>query len=190
MVHFSFSFVCSIFLGKTGEVSAAAVKGAAEAVTLVISIAGGLVFWSGIMRLAKKAGICDGVLKIILPIIRLIFPNLKKDSEAVKYIGMNITANLLGLGNAATPFGIEAMRTLNKQNPYKNRPSDDMIAFAVINSSSLQLIPTTLSVIRSSHGSANPMDIVPAVLITSVLSLSMGLIVARFISFLERKKKK
>lgn len=184
-----FSFICSIVLGKESELSSAAIQGAASAVTLIISITGGICFWSGIMNVAKKAGICSAVEKIILPIIRVIFPRLKKGCEATKYIAMNITANLLGLGNAATPLGIKAMQRLNEQNPYKDRPSDEMITLAVINSSSIQILPTTLSVIRAAHGCANPMDIVPAVILTSVISLSAGLIVCRGISYIERKKK-
>ena len=185
-----FSLICAIFLGKQELLSSAALSGGAQALELVISIAGGICFWSGIMAVAKKAGVCNTVEKIILPIIRVIFPRLKKGCEATKYIAMNITANLLGLGNAATPLGIEAMRKLNERNPYKDRPSDEMITLAVINSSSIQLIPTTLSAIRSSFGSQNPMDIVPAVIITSILSLSAGLLVCKTISFIERKKRK
>lgn len=184
-----FSFICSIVLGKQQQLSTAAIQGAASAVTLVISITGGLCFWSGIMNVAKKAGICTAVEKIILPIIKIIFPRLKKGCEATKYIAMNITANLLGLGNAATPLGIKAMHKLNEQNPYKDRPSDEMITLAVINSSSIQILPTTLSVIRASYGCKNPMDIVPAVIVTSILSLSAGLIVCKGISLIERKKK-
>lgn len=184
------SFAFAVCLGKTSELSSAAISGATEAVTLVISLAGGLCFWSGIMRLASKAGVCDFLVKLISPLLRLVFPKLDKGSKAVKYIGMNVAANLLGLGNAATPFGIEAMRALQALNPHPDRPSNDMVCFAVINSSSIQLVPTTLAVIRSAHGCNNPMDIVPAVIVTSFISLSIGLFVAKIIPFFERKKKK
>ncbi len=184
------AFVFSIFLGKTGELSNAAISGASQAVTLVIKLAGGLVFWSGMMNLIKKSGISDLVSKLLSPIIKLIFPKLNKKSRAAQYIGLNLSANMLGLGNAATPFGIEAMRELNKLNPTPDRPSNDMVCFAVINSASIQLLPTTVAIIRAAHGAQNPMDILPAVLLTSLLSLSVGLFFAKIIPLFERKKRK
>ena len=184
------AFVFSIFLGKTGEISNAAISGASQAVTLVIKLAGGLVFWSGMMNLIKKSGISDLVARLLSPIIRLVFPKLDKKSRAAQYIGLNISANMLGLGNAATPFGIEAMRELNKLNPTPDHPSNDMVSFAVINSASIQLLPTTVAIIRAAHGSKNSMDILPAVLLTSVLSLAVGLFFAKIIPLFERKRKK
>ena len=97
---------------------------------------------------------------------------------------------MLGLGNAATPLGIEAMRELNRLNPRPDRPSDDMVCFAVINSASIQILPTTVAILRAAHGSENPMDILPAVLLTSVISLALGLLVAKAIPLFERKKRK
>lgn len=184
------SFAFSLFLGRAQELSSAAITGASDAVSLVITLTGGLCFWSGMMRVAQKAGICDFIVKLISPVLKLVFPRLGKNGRAAQLIGMNISANMLGLGNAATPFGIEAMRELNRLNPYSDRPSDDMVSFAVINSASIQLLPTTLSVIRSVHGCKNPMDIVPAVILSSVLSLAVGLFFARVIPFFERKKRK
>lgn len=184
------AFVFSVFLGRTGEISNAAISGAAQAVTLVIKLAGGLVFWSGMMNLVKKSGISDLIAKLLSPIIRLIFPKLDRRSKAAQYIGLNISANMLGLGNAATPFGIEAMRELNKLNPTPDRPSNYMVYFAVINSASIQILPTTVAVIRAAHGSSNPMDILPAVILTSVISLALGLLTAKIIPLFERKLKK
>ncbi|MBQ8868425.1 MAG: spore maturation protein A [Oscillospiraceae bacterium] len=184
------AFIFSIFLGKTGELSNAAISGASQAVTLVIKLAGGLVFWSGMMNLIKKSGISDLVARLLSPIIRLIFPKLDKKSRAAQYIGLNLSANMLGLGNAATPFGIEAMRELNKLNPTPDRPSNDMVYFAVINSASIQLLPTTVAIIRAAHGSKNPMDILPAVLMTSIISLAVGLFFAKIIPLFERKRRK
>ncbi len=184
------AFVFSIFLGKASELSNAVISGASQAVTLVIKLAGGLVFWSGMMNLVKKTGISDLIAKLLSPIIKLIFPKLDRKSRAAQYIGLNISANMLGLGNAATPFGIEAMRELNKLNPTPDRPSNDMVCFAVINSASIQLLPTTVAVIRAAHSAQNPMDILPAVLLTSVISLVLGLLVAKIIPLFERKRRK
>ena len=142
------------------------------------------------MNLIKKSGISDLVARLLSPIIRLIFPKLDKKSRAAQYIGLNLSANMLGLGNAATPFGIEAMRELNKLNPTPDRPSNDMVYFAVINSASIQLLPTTVAIIRAAHGSKNPMDILPAVLMTSIISLAVGLFFAKIIPLFERKRRK
>ena len=177
-------------MGKTGEVSSAALSGASEAVSVVIKLAGGLVFWSGMMNIIKKAGISDKIAGLLSPFIRLIFPKLDRKSRAAECVSLNISANMLGLGNAATPLGIEAMRELNKLNPHTDRPSNDMVSFAVINSASIQILPTTVAILRAAHGSINPMDILPAVLLTSIISLALGLLVCKTIPLLERKKKK
>ncbi|MBQ1263416.1 MAG: spore maturation protein A [Oscillospiraceae bacterium] len=184
------AFVFSIFLGKTGEVSSAALSGASEAVEVVIKLSGGLVFWSGMMNIIKKSGISNKIARLISPLVRLVFPKLDRKSRAAECISLNISANMLGLGNAATPLGIEAMRELNALNPHKDRPSNDMVAFAVINSASIQLLPTTVAFMRAAHGSKNPMDILPAVLLTSVISLALGLIVCKILPLFERKRQK
>lgn len=157
---------------------------------VVIKLAGGLVFWSGMMNLIKKSGLGDKIARLLSPLVRLIFPKLDRKSRAAECISLNISANMLGLGNAATPLGIEAMRELNRLNPRPDRPSDDMVCFAVINSASIQILPTTVAILRAAHGSENPMDILPAVLLTSVISLALGLLVAKAIPLFERKKRK
>lgn len=183
------SFVFAIFSGNMNEVSSAAVSGCADAVTLVLRLCGGLCLWSGIMRLCDKCGICAFVSRLLSPILKLIFPSLSKNGEAMNLISMNVSANLLGLGNAATPLGIAAMKKLSELNPKKSIASDDMVAFAVINSSSIQLLPTTLATLRASYGCENPMNVLPAVLITSILSLLVGLIFAKIIPlYIGRKK--
>lgn len=184
------SFVFAIFLGRVDALSEAAVSGAGDAVQLVLRLAGGLCFWSGMMRLADKAGICDLIRKMLTPLLRLVFPKLDVKGKAAQLISMNISANLLGLGNAATPFGIEAMRELNKQNPKREYPSDYMVSFAVINSASIQLLPTTLAVLRSSYGCSDPMNILPATLCCSIASLAVGLALSRIIPIFKRKAKK
>ena len=183
------SVVMSLVLGQTNELSSAAVLGATQAFELVLKLAGGLCFWSGIMRVAQKAGICDFLAKLLKPVLRLIFPKLPPQSSAAKLISMNISANLLGLGNAATPFGIAAMKELSKLNPNKSVARDDMVCFAVINSSSIQLLPTTLALLRASYGAQNPLDILPSVICASVLSLCTGLLVAKILPIYMRGKK-
>lgn len=183
------SFVFAVFSGNMSALSSAAVSGCADAVSLVLRLCGGLCLWSGIMRLCEKSGICAFLSRLLSPILKLIFPSLSKNGEAMHLISMNVSANLLGLGNAATPLGIAAMKKLAELNARKNIASDDMVAFAVINSSSIQLLPTTLATLRSSYGCINPMNILPAVLITSLISLIVGLLLAKIIPlYIGRKK--
>lgn len=183
------SFIFAVFSGNMSAVSAAAVSGCADAVSLVLRLCGGLCLWSGIMRLCEKSGICAFLSSLLSPVLKLIFPSLSKKSEAMHLISMNVSANLLGLGNAATPLGIAVMKKLAEINPKKYMASDDMVTFAVINSSSIQLLPTTLATLRASYGCDNPMNILPAVLITSVLSLSVGVFFAKIIPlYIGRKK--
>lgn len=183
------SIVFSIVFGKTAELSSAAVLGSSEAFELVLKLAGGLCFWSGLMRVAQKAGICDLISRLLRPLLKLIFPKLPPKSTAAELISMNISANLLGLGNAATPFGIAAMKELSRLNLNRNVASDEMVCFAVINSSSIQLLPTTLCLLRASYGAKNPLDVLPAVICASILSLAVGLILAKILPIYKGGKK-
>ena len=183
------SVIMSLVFGKTSELSSAAILGATQAFELVLKLAGGLCFWSGIMKVAQKAGICDAIAKLLRPILKLIFPKLPEKSTACKLISMNISANLLGLGNAATPFGIAAMKELSHLNLNKSVASDEMVCFAVINSSSIQLLPTTLCLLRASYGAKNPLDVLPCIICASVLSLSVGLILAKILPIYKGAKK-
>lgn len=183
------SFVFAIFSGNMNAVASASVQGCADAVALVLRLCGGLCLWSGIMRLCEKSGICAFLGKLLSPLLKRLFPSLSPKGEAMQLISMNVSANLLGLGNAATPLGIAAMKKLSQLNPKKHIASDDMVNFAVINSSSIQLLPTTLATLRAAHGCTDPMNILPAVLVTSVLSLSVGLLFAKIIPIYIRRKK-
>ncbi len=182
------SFVFALFSGSADRLSLAATSSAAEAVSLIISLTGGLCFWSGLMRLADKAGICSGVKKLLTPLLKIIFPRLDTKGKAANLISMNITSNLLGLGNAATPLGIAAMKELSALNQHKNIPSDDMVTFAVINSSSLQILPTTLATLRAAHSVSNPLNILPAIICSSIASLAVGVFFARIVPALRRKR--
>ena len=173
------SLVAGVFTGNTKAVSEALMSGAAEAVELLVGILGIMCFWSGIMEIGKRARITDGLARLFSPVLRLLFPHLDKNSEAMRYISLNVSANLLGLGNAATPFGIEAMKELQKLNPVRDRASDSQLMFVLINTASLQLLPTTLCAYRASYGSENPYIIIPCVWLTSVAALLMGISVAR-----------
>lgn len=172
------SIFCAFFTGKISNLSSAILSGAGDAVTLIISILGMMALWSGIMKIAQKSGITDFLAKLFLPLIKLLFPDCNPKGSAAKAICMNITANLMGLGNAATPFGIKAMKELKKESGVKNLSvaTNSMITFVVINTASLQLIPTFLCTLRQNYGAKNPMDIAPILWITSLTAITAGII--------------
>ena len=175
------STVCAVFTGNISSLSNAVLSGANDAVSLVISILGMMAFWTGIMKIAEKSKITECLSNILSPIIKFIFPDCQAKSSATKAICMNITANLLGLGNAATPFGIEAMKKLQKNNNFKSTATNSMAMLIIINTASLQLIPTLLCTLRQKHGCANPMEIIPHLWIISAVSLAAGVISAKIL---------
>ncbi|MBQ2944291.1 MAG: spore maturation protein A [Ruminococcus sp.] len=182
------SLVFSLFTGNTQEVSQSLISGAGEAVELLLSILGVLCFWSGIMEIAKRAKITDMLAKIFAPVLSPLFPCVDKSSEAMHCISLNISANLLGLGNAATPFGLQAMKELQKLNPIRDRASDSQVVFVVMNTASLQLLPTTLCAYRASFGSEKPFEVIPCVWLSSAVALLVGITVAKVLCTDERKK--
>jgi spore maturation protein A len=141
-------------------------------------MAGMMCAWTGLMKIADAGGITSLLSKLLSPLMRLLFPSLKKGSPAVRAICMNITANLLGLGNAATPMGIAAMKELAKLNPSQTA-DNAMVMFVVINASSIQLIPTFMGTLRAKYGSPAPFDILPAVWLASVVALLAGIAAAK-----------
>ncbi len=177
------SFVCSLYTGNMEELSSAVLNGAGKAVELLISLLGIMALWSGLMKIADKGGITSILAKIFSPLLRLLFPDYKKDSPALKAICANMAANLLGLGNAATPFGIAAMKEMQKENKNPEKANKSMVMFVVLNTASIQLIPTTIAAMRSSSGSKQPFDIIVAVWVVSVLSLAAGIVAAKAFEF-------
>lgn len=177
-----FALISAIFTGNSESLSASVLNGASEAINLIISIAGILCFWSGIMEIAKESGVTKAMAKFSSPILSRLFKNVPKNSPAFEYISLNISANLLGLGNAATPLGLNAMKELKALNHSKTEASDDMVLFVVLNTASIQLIPTTLCAYRQSYGSTAPFEIIPAAWLTSLIALTVGIIVAKTLS--------
>lgn len=175
--------------GRIGEVSNAALSECARAVELVLKLMGAMCLWSGLMKVAEEAKLTDKISGMLRPITKRLFKGLPKDSPALKCISMNITANLLGLGNAATPLGLSAMKELSKLQAPEERgaASNEMITLVVLNTASIQLIPTTIAMLRLEYGSQNPMEVLPAILASSFISVCTGLILCKL---LERQKKK
>ncbi len=182
------SVICAIITGKVSELSGAVLSGAGDAVALIISILGMMALWTGIMKIAEKAGVTDFLAQIFSPFIKFLFPDYLPNSLVSKSICMNITANLLGLGNAATPFGIKAMKEMQKHNSTPKSATNSMIMFFVINAASLQLIPTMLCTLRQKHGAENPLDIIVFLWITSFVALATGISVAKFFEKVNYKK--
>ena len=174
--------------GDASSVSNAAVSACGEAVTLCITLCGIICLWSGIMRVAQRSGLTEIVAKVLSPILRLIFHGISPKGEAMQYIILNITANLLGLGNASTPFGIAAMKALEKEEKSGEKATDNMILFVVLNTASLQLIPTTVAALRLQHGSAAPMEILPAVWAVSVINAVLTVSAAKIMGAVSRKR--
>lgn len=173
------SFVCSAFTGKMEELSQSVIDGAEKSVTLVLSMAGLMCLWSGLMRIAEAGGMTRILAKAFSPILSRLMPDYAKDADTMQAVSANITANLLGLGNAATPLGIEAMKRMKKNNPLKNTANNSMVIFVVLNTASVQLIPTTIAALRSASGSKAPFDILVPMWIVSVLALLAGIIPAK-----------
>jgi spore maturation protein A len=155
---------------------------AQHSIELLIALAGIMAIWSGIMKLCEKSGIVDFVAKVLNPPMRLIFPGLhKKSPKAMGSIIMNISTNMMGLSNAATPFGIKAMEELQNINPKKERASDYMVTFLIINAACFQFLPTTVISIRAGLKAGDPTDIILPTIITTLIALISGLISSTFL---------
>lgn len=172
------SVICSVIFGNTHNLSQALIESGASSVELILTMAGIMCLWSGIMKIAVESGLTSIFAKVFAPLLRPLFPRLAKDSDAFQSITMNISANLLGLGNAATPFGLKAMQQLHTLNDRSDTASNEMVIFVVMNTASLQLLPTTLATLRQSYGSSAPFEIMVPVWISSACALAVALIIA------------
>ena len=174
------SLIFSLIAGDVGNLSQGIMDAAAGAIELLLSISGMLCMWSGFMRIAKDSGLIDKLSRLCAPLLRRLYPDVAPESDAFRYISMNISANLLGLGNAATPLGLNAMRELRRISG-SDTASDSMVTFVIMNTASIQLLPTTVAALRKSYGSQHPFDILLCVWITSALALTAALMSSRLI---------
>lgn len=176
------SFFCAICTGHVEQLSAAVMNGASSAVELCLTTLGMMCFWTGLMHAAEQGGLTQLLAKALSPILRWLFPKLQKNSPALGAVCMNLTANMLGLGNAATPLGLAAMQELQKETDTAPGTADNaMVLFVVLNTSSLQLIPTFMATLRGKYGAAQPFDILPAVWITSICALLAAVTMAKLL---------
>ncbi len=162
--------------GQGGAVSEAIISGAGDGVQITLGLAGMFCLWSGLVEVASQAGIMKWLSKLMWPIIRLLMPNLPKDCDAVQAMSMNIVANLLGVGNAATPLGIRAIKELQIQERTGDAASHNMIMFLLLNVAGLQLVPTMVLSIRQGAGAAVASSVLPQIWFAQVVSLTAGIV--------------
>ena len=178
------SVLCAVFFAfftkSGGAVTAALLDGAANAVSLCLAMAGPLALWAGLGKLMERVGLTALLAHLFSPILGRLFPRSRSDAELAGHLSANVTANLLGLGNAATPMGIRAAgRLRDPADPA--RATDELCRLVVMNTASIQLLPTTVAAVRRSAGCLTPFDILPAVWVSSVLSVSAGLLAAKLL---------
>ena len=174
------SILCGLATGRGPEVAAAAVEGTSAAVQLALSIAGMLCLWTGVMEVMRQSGLAGQLSRLLAPLLRRLFPQAARDRRTMDAISANVSANLLGLGSAATPLGLEAARRLVRRSP--GVASDSLCMLVVCNTASIQLIPTTVASVRAAQGCQTPFDILPAVWLASALSVGVGILACKVFS--------
>ena len=179
-----FSVVCGAASGQMPAVAEAALEGAAAAVELCVALAGSLCLWMGLMELLERCGLAGKLAHLLRPVLRQLLPRAAQEEETLSALSANMSANLLGLGNAATPMGIRAARRMAAS--CGGTASDELCRLVVLNTASIQLLPTTVASVRAACGSAAPFDILGAVWVSSLLSVAAGLLAARLLQAMWR----
>ena len=175
------AYIYAILNGNVDKINNSIFESTSSAVQLSITFLGTICLWNGIMKIAQNTSIITKLTQILKPVINFLFPEMKSNEKAKEEISMNIIANMLGLGNAATPLGLKAMKTMQKDNMEKDTVSNSMAMFIVLNTASLQLIPTTVIAIRSSLNSENPTSIIIPVWIATILAAIAGITTAKIL---------
>lgn len=180
--------IVGFFTGRINEVTKAIIDSSNGAITLAMGLLGILCFWTGLMEILSRAGLIEKIGKLIKPITRFLFPKVSENHPSMAYIVMNMVANFLGLGNAATPLGLKAMQELHKLNNKKDSASDEMCMFLVVNTCSIQLIPATIIALRSAAGSKDPTGVIVGIWIVSLCSACIGIFMAKLLSKTQKNK--
>lgn len=183
------SFSYAVFSGNIEDLNTSIFESASDSIELTLSLLGTMCLWSGIMQIANQTTLIHKLTKILNPIIKILFPELKNNEKIKKEIGMNMIANILGLGNAATPLGLKAMQSMQKENKNKDIITNSMAMFIVLNTASIQLIPTTVIAIRNSLGSNNPTSVIFPIWIATICSASAGIIATKIFIYFSKKEK-
>lgn len=166
------SFVCALINGRMDETVNAALEGAKNSVEVLLSFAGIMCMWTGFLRIGENSGLCDKIAKVFEPLVKRLFRDI--GDGAKRYITMNMSANLLGMGNAATPMGIKAMKELDKLNENPQKPSKNMCMLTVINTTSIQLVPSTIIALRAASGAADPSAVILPVWVASAAGFAVA----------------
>ncbi len=174
------AFLFAAVHGRGAAAAAALTEGARSAVELALGMLGTVMFWSGLMEVMDRAGVSDALGKLLRPALERLFPSCREDGELHRDLSCNVTANMLGLGNAATPAGIRAAVRL-RRHAGGDTASDELCRLAVLNTASVQLLPVTAAALRAGLGAENPFDILPGVWVTSLVSVSVGLLAERLL---------
>ena len=170
--------------GRAPEVGTAALEGASAAVTLCLSIGGMICLWSGVMEVMRRCGLAAGLSRLLRPLLRRLYPDASRDKETLETLAQNMSANLLGLGSAATPAGLRAVKGMRRLQG-GDSATNEMCRLVVLNTASIQLLPATIGAVRAAAGAENAFDILPAVWLSSAISVAVGLLAARL---LERRR--
>ncbi len=173
------SFIFAVITGNIECFNNSIFSSCNQAVELTIKLFGTMCLWNGLMRIVQETSLINKLSTMITPLMKVLFPNMKKEDKEYKEITVNIIANLLGIGNAATPLGIKAMQTMQEKNPDKERITDSMAIFIVLNTASLQLIPTTVIAVRASLGSTNAVQIILPVWISTIVADIAGIVASK-----------
>lgn len=173
------AIILSIIQGNLQELITSLMEATQNATDTILNMIGMLCMWSGFMKIAEKSGIVKKISMKVTPLVKLLFPELPKDNEVAGHIAMNMTANILGLGNIATPMGLKAMENLEKYNKNKNVISDSMMMFIILNTASIQIIPTSVIALRATYNATNPADIVLPIIIASFGAVIVGVVLVK-----------
>lgn len=173
------SFIFAFFSGQLTDVNNSIFTSTSNAIELCLTLIGTMCLWCGIIKIAMKTSLVNILIKILKPILKKLFPEINEKDEVYKEISMNIIANLLGLGNAATPLGLKAMKTLQEENNNKDELSNSMAILIVLNTASIQLIPTTVIAIRTTLGAENPTEMLIPIWIATIAAAMSAIISAK-----------
>lgn len=175
------SFIYAILNGNIEEFNNSIFTSCAQTVDLILKLFGTMCLWNGLMKIVQETSLMKKLTKFISPLMKILFPKMKKEDKEYKEITINIIANLLGIGNAATPLGLKAMQTMQEKNPQKDKITDSMAMFIVLNTASIQLIPSTVIAVRASLGSVNPSQIIVPVWIATIAADVAGIVASKIL---------
>lgn len=182
------SVLFGILCGNMPQISSAAVDGAMRAVTLTFNLCGGMALWGGVMRVLEVKGAIRAFSRLMRPLLRLVFPDAARKNNGMEEISATLAANMLGIGNAATPLALRAMAKLNENNLCSERAGDDMVTFAVMNTAAFSILPTGVLTMRSAAGSVDPFSVVPCIWLCSAISCVIAVILCRIFNMMTGRK--